>query len=434
MTARVRRKLRLAAGLCGLGCLLLVSSSVWAQTVTPSQPAIKTDTNVGVNAYQENQGKSNSAVSELRPILSVPVPTVQLRTPQFLTIGDQKFIDIPWIADYIAGAYQYGVGIGAVIAVVMMMIGGFQYVMAGGDTSRVMKAKERISDAVLGLSILLGSFLILNTLSPDLVSLPAIRVLTIRKVSFSPEEQYDPGDSVGQVIAGAACKSVEECEKLCFKTPPTKADSSKGIKGNKGVRADQSTWPAGNQKTIPEGQTIALKSGPGMVAFGGVRGTQAMQNYLLKTGIAAQKKDPSYVIYVGSVWRPMDRQINLVCTQFEKYAMDPCVPDASGMCRKLPKGKTAPGPNESKRGNEHPKFVLGNGIAWPGNSNHGSGRAADVRLCNGDCVGDPQKALTCAGLACNQEGVAANAAILRSIMEGEGGTMLSIEIWHYEIR
>ena len=192
MTARAGRKLRLTTGLCGLALFLLVPAAVWAETVTPSQPAIKTDTNVGIEAFQENEGKTNSTVSKLQPALSVPIPPVILRKPRTLTIGETDYIDIPWIADYIAGAFRYGVSIGGVLAVVMMMIGGFRYVTAGGDTSRVMKAKECIGDAVLGLSILLGSFLILNTINPDLVFLPAIRVVYIKADPFENPDPIPP--------------------------------------------------------------------------------------------------------------------------------------------------------------------------------------------------------------------------------------------------
>jgi len=383
---------------------------------TPSGPAVNTNVNAGVTLTPTPK---KQPVAPSSPKISIPIPDLKLRSPQMLKIGDNDYIDIPWIADYVAGAFRYGVGIGAVIAAVMIMIGGIQYLTAGGDTSRVMKGKEKISDAVLGLSILFGSFLILSTVNPDLVNLNSLRVMTIKRIEFRPEEEYDPGDSVGQTISGAACKTVAECEQLCFTTPPVKADAKKGIKYMPGVPKDPKTWPTANNKTISPSQVKDIPAMPGITPIPGVKGTQAMIDYLKQAGIDAQKLDPSYSIVVGSVYRPLLMQITLVCRQFEKFAKDPCQPDADGMCK---------APNKPKRGSDHPKNVLGNGIAWPGQSNHGSGKAADVRLFQGDTQ------LTCAGLECDQQKVAANAAILRSIMEGAGGKMLSIEIWHYDIK
>jgi hypothetical protein len=60
-----------------------------------------------------------------------------------------------------------------------MMIGAIMYVASAGNPSRMGDAKDRIMSAILGIIILLASFLILRTISPDLVnfkiSLPGIR-------------------------------------------------------------------------------------------------------------------------------------------------------------------------------------------------------------------------------------------------------------------
>lgn len=95
--------------------------------------------------------------------------------------GKRTVLDI---GDYIAAAYKYGVAIASIIAAIMMMIGGFQYLTAGGDASRVSAAKGRIVDAIVGLCLTLGAYLILNTINPDLVSLRLPRVSMVKRVSF----------------------------------------------------------------------------------------------------------------------------------------------------------------------------------------------------------------------------------------------------------
>ncbi len=75
------------------------------------------------------------------------------------------------IVDYIRILYFFGIGISAVIAMGAIIIAGFQWVTAGGSFAQVKSAKDRMSNALLGLVILLASFLILNTINPALVTL-----------------------------------------------------------------------------------------------------------------------------------------------------------------------------------------------------------------------------------------------------------------------
>ena len=52
----------------------------------------------------------------------------------------------------------------------MIVVGGFEYITAGGNESTVGRAKTRITQALLGILLILGSYLILNTINPDLVN------------------------------------------------------------------------------------------------------------------------------------------------------------------------------------------------------------------------------------------------------------------------
>ncbi|OGZ45102.1 MAG: hypothetical protein A3J54_04470 [Candidatus Ryanbacteria bacterium RIFCSPHIGHO2_02_FULL_45_13b] len=57
----------------------------------------------------------------------------------------------------------------AVLALVMLVIGGVEYVGSAGNTSLLGDAKARMTNALLGLLLALTSWLILNTINPDLV-------------------------------------------------------------------------------------------------------------------------------------------------------------------------------------------------------------------------------------------------------------------------
>lgn len=56
-----------------------------------------------------------------------------------------------------------------ILALVMIVIGGVEYVGSAGNTSLLGDAKGRMVNALLGLLLALASWLILNVINPDLV-------------------------------------------------------------------------------------------------------------------------------------------------------------------------------------------------------------------------------------------------------------------------
>ncbi|HLD62168.1 MAG TPA: pilin [Patescibacteria group bacterium] len=74
------------------------------------------------------------------------------------------------MTDFLALIYKFLVGIAGIAAVIMMMVGGYYWLFAGGNASKVGEAKSMISGAVLGLFLALGSYMILNIINPDLVN------------------------------------------------------------------------------------------------------------------------------------------------------------------------------------------------------------------------------------------------------------------------
>lgn len=129
-----------------------------------------------------------SAQELFAPKLSINIPTITFSSVQMQNTGSEGgvsgFIDIPWIAQYMKGVYSYGVGIAGLLAGVMIVIGGFYYLTAGGDVTRIQKGKQRITDAVIGLFLVFGAFLLLSTLNPALTSFDALRVQTIRRNAY----------------------------------------------------------------------------------------------------------------------------------------------------------------------------------------------------------------------------------------------------------
>lgn len=67
------------------------------------------------------------------------------------------------ICDAISGGLNIIFGLAGAIAVIYLVLGGIQYMTSGGDKIGVESARGRITAAVVGLIIVLGAVLVVNT-------------------------------------------------------------------------------------------------------------------------------------------------------------------------------------------------------------------------------------------------------------------------------
>lgn len=72
---------------------------------------------------------------------------------------------------YASQVFAYLLSVAAFLAVIMVVIGGVQYLASGGNTSIVSDARGRIWSAILGLLLAISAWLILYTINPDLIHL-----------------------------------------------------------------------------------------------------------------------------------------------------------------------------------------------------------------------------------------------------------------------
>lgn len=75
----------------------------------------------------------------------------------------------PSLSTYLGAIFKIGIGLAGVLAVLMIVIGGIQYIGSGMSPSGKTDARDRITNAVLGLLLALLSWIILNTINPNLV-------------------------------------------------------------------------------------------------------------------------------------------------------------------------------------------------------------------------------------------------------------------------
>ena len=100
-------------------------------------------------------------------------------------------------AEYIVYFFNLAVAVGAFIAVVMIVMAGIDYVTAEGNASKIDDAKGKIRNALLGLAVLLGSFLILNTINPGLTS------IIFKGAGKQPQEEITVSEGAGVYLYDA---------------------------------------------------------------------------------------------------------------------------------------------------------------------------------------------------------------------------------------
>jgi len=119
--------------------------------------------------------------------LQVPLPFVATNCKIKNLEGDM----VPAVcslSDYIQGMYRLLIGTGALFAVIMIIIAGYQWIFAGGSADKTGAAKKRIFGAVVGLILALLSFIILNTITPRLVALRVPDVEPVKGIEFTEGE------------------------------------------------------------------------------------------------------------------------------------------------------------------------------------------------------------------------------------------------------
>ena len=128
---------------------------------------------------------------------------------------------------YFKYIYQIGLGIVGIAALIMIVIGGIIYMTSAGNASQKSEAKDRITNAILGLILALSAYLILYTINPDLVKLTKVQLQypPMPKIIFECDKNdnicksrvFKKGDDASAIqdtcgIVGASCSSEGTCE------------------------------------------------------------------------------------------------------------------------------------------------------------------------------------------------------------------------------
>ncbi len=110
-------------------------------------------------------------------------PTVQLQIP--IGIGSTK---ITGLGNYIRRLYTYLIGISGVVAGLIIVWAGVTWLTSGGNPEHISSAKQKMGNAFVGLFLILGSYVILQTVNPALINLRVPPVKLARQELLGEEK------------------------------------------------------------------------------------------------------------------------------------------------------------------------------------------------------------------------------------------------------
>lgn len=93
-----------------------------------------------------------------------PAPDVTL---QVSVLGYQ----VKGIENYLSRFYQFLIAVSGIFAGIMIAYAGIRWMMAAGNPEAITDAKKKIGNAIIGLILIVSSYLILYTINPALVTL-----------------------------------------------------------------------------------------------------------------------------------------------------------------------------------------------------------------------------------------------------------------------
>lgn len=110
------------------------------------------------------------------PQISIPGTDIQA--------GQTINIDGSTIGRYIIALYTFGVYAAGIVATVTLMAAGFVWLTAGGNNSQVEQAKTMVRGALTGYVLLLVSWVLLNTINPNLTEFRSLDIQEVTKITL----------------------------------------------------------------------------------------------------------------------------------------------------------------------------------------------------------------------------------------------------------
>jgi len=160
-----------------------------------------------VHAVDADSVLTSEEIKIIAPTLQVDIPG--FNTEKLIVVGDENngcregYVCVKTMSEYLNSIYKYLIGISTVLAIIMIMIGGIEW-MIGSAVGTIDKAKKRIKNAITGLFILYFISLVLSFVNPKITTLTSIDLRVVKPVlDISPETILGTDDvPKGEIVLG----------------------------------------------------------------------------------------------------------------------------------------------------------------------------------------------------------------------------------------
>lgn len=338
----------------------------------------------------DQSGKIIECPTTDQTIVTTPDPTTTLDASgdYYLLepIGGLKKVGADFkVRDWVNTMVKVFIGIIGVLAVVMIVVGGVQY-MTTDAIGKKESGKETITGAIAGVILALGSVLLLRTINPQLASVQ-LETGSVQTKEASVEinselvlkqdtdsENLEFGNEGYSGERKTLCTDAASCRPICQKyCSGGKCKIPDNLLPWPGVFDDRKAVSINQQKITGIKPTGHVAS-PGVIT--GLKNFDSSVKKLIANGSIPSG---TYELDVRSGFRPLYRQLELACNKLD---------------------------------------AVGGSIASPGASPHGIGYAIDLKMYkNGSLMNQ-----------CDLE----TSRLIDRIMTEAGWTRFGGETWHYE--
>ena len=195
------------------------------------------------------------ALGVLLPVFSLAQINLNLDYPTFAGIDLNTNQNLNTV---VAWLYYFIVGIAGLAAFVMIVWGGIQWLTSGAIPSQASEARDKLRAAILGLLLILASFLIIQVINPQLTLLNQPGLTQFFGTVPSLNLPQAPGGPPGSVGSGSVTLTADgQHPLLCTNSPTVQLNWS--VTGVTNCQADSSPdplWTGPKPDTGPESVTI----------------------------------------------------------------------------------------------------------------------------------------------------------------------------------
>lgn len=141
------------------------------------------------------------------------------QVPITLGVSIAGVTQVSGLPQYINTAYRYLASIVLVIAIVMVVYGGFLYLTGAAGMGSVQRGKQIIRDALIGMVIVLSAYAILNVVNPNTTNL-SLNPPRVECEAITHEENADEGGNIRHCVVDSDCREGRVCLRTTAENNP----------------------------------------------------------------------------------------------------------------------------------------------------------------------------------------------------------------------